>query len=466
MNQSVIFMHLLFCVLFFTVLCLSVPRVHASLFCYKYFDKIFDHSSSQSEKEIQRGFFSRLINRGSRSLDNPAILKKTRKRKATLEHIQALDIEQLTWHEFNSFLSSEHIELMTQEQQIKMMNRWGPYDLFYETEFFNMVEGHVVMDYLDQIRDDVSLSTLIISKLNENQILQIINAGSQNTRMLKDLLNRYGGVRLFDFRTSLFKNQYITPNEAHNVMGILYKVMDQDALMEHFRLIQKQKLKNSNPLEVLFDHLTFDMENSKSTYEQSLIPSLEYHIPKGNIDPLLTRLNPDVLNELSPKIFTEKVFTKLGVVQINGLSYNIVSALPESVFRDTLAVHINPKYLTRRIQNQTLSRSTISMLKKNLEDAKKIEEIVSFLNFDLSTEEHVMEVPLFAFPKSIKQAFEVLGIDKDASPEEIREAYLKLTKEWHPDSNSHPHATKNTQSINRAYELLKNGFNVTFEGSM
>lgn len=52
--------------------------------------------------------------------------------------------------------------------------------------------------------------------------------------------------------------------------------------------------------------------------------------------------------------------------------------------------------------------------------------------------------------------YEVLGINKNASPEEIRDAYKKLVKKYHPDiyPGDKSFAEKKIKSINEAYEIL------------
>lgn len=47
-----------------------------------------------------------------------------------------------------------------------------------------------------------------------------------------------------------------------------------------------------------------------------------------------------------------------------------------------------------------------------------------------------------------------LGVDKNASTDKIRLAWLKLAKELHPDRNSSPDATKRFHEAKRASELL------------
>jgi curved DNA-binding protein CbpA len=50
--------------------------------------------------------------------------------------------------------------------------------------------------------------------------------------------------------------------------------------------------------------------------------------------------------------------------------------------------------------------------------------------------------------------YAVLGILPRATPEEVKQAYLRLAKIFHPDKNRSPDATKKMAEINLAYEIL------------
>ncbi len=54
-----------------------------------------------------------------------------------------------------------------------------------------------------------------------------------------------------------------------------------------------------------------------------------------------------------------------------------------------------------------------------------------------------------------KDYYAILGVSRDAKPEEIRKAYRKLSKKYHPDVNKEPGAEEKYKEINEAYEVLK-----------
>ena len=56
---------------------------------------------------------------------------------------------------------------------------------------------------------------------------------------------------------------------------------------------------------------------------------------------------------------------------------------------------------------------------------------------------------------SYKDYYEILGVARTASQDEIRKAYRKLAKEYHPDVNKDSGAGEKYKEINEAYEVLK-----------
>jgi molecular chaperone DnaJ len=57
-------------------------------------------------------------------------------------------------------------------------------------------------------------------------------------------------------------------------------------------------------------------------------------------------------------------------------------------------------------------------------------------------------------PSSARDLYEVLGVGRDASPDDIRHAYRKLAREHHPDVNEDAEAEERFKEIAGAYEIL------------
>lgn len=55
-----------------------------------------------------------------------------------------------------------------------------------------------------------------------------------------------------------------------------------------------------------------------------------------------------------------------------------------------------------------------------------------------------------------KDYYEILGVSKSSTPEEIKKAYRKLALEYHPDRNKTKEAEDKFKEITKAYEVLSN----------
>ena len=53
-----------------------------------------------------------------------------------------------------------------------------------------------------------------------------------------------------------------------------------------------------------------------------------------------------------------------------------------------------------------------------------------------------------------KNYYEILGITKSASEEQVRKAFRGLAMEWHPDRNRSDDAEERFKEINEAYQVL------------
>ena len=50
--------------------------------------------------------------------------------------------------------------------------------------------------------------------------------------------------------------------------------------------------------------------------------------------------------------------------------------------------------------------------------------------------------------------YEVLGVERDASPDEIKKAYRRLARELHPDVNPSAEAQERFKLVTHAYDVL------------
>lgn len=75
------------------------------------------------------------------------------------------------------------------------------------------------------------------------------------------------------------------------------------------------------------------------------------------------------------------------------------------------------------------------------------------LSFPESVLRAYFKMPLS--PLAATTHYSVLGVKQDASQDEIKSAYRRLSRQWHPDVCKQPDATAQFQKIGQAYEALK-----------
>ena len=52
--------------------------------------------------------------------------------------------------------------------------------------------------------------------------------------------------------------------------------------------------------------------------------------------------------------------------------------------------------------------------------------------------------------------YDILGISKESTKDQIKKAYYKLALKWHPDKNKSKDAENNFKQISEAYQVLMN----------
>ena len=50
--------------------------------------------------------------------------------------------------------------------------------------------------------------------------------------------------------------------------------------------------------------------------------------------------------------------------------------------------------------------------------------------------------------------YDILGVPKGATDDEVKRAFRKLAQQWHPDVNTTPEADEKFKEINEAYQVL------------
>ncbi|XP_057336763.1 dnaJ homolog subfamily C member 16 [Microplitis mediator] len=98
-----------------------------------------------------------------------------------------------------------------------------------------------------------------------------------------------------------------------------------------------------------------------------------------------------------------------------------------------------------------------SLLKSDKYNIVNMKSIVSFLRSLMYFTVIFIVVNILSVADAsepLRNPYEVLGVTRHATIQDIRKAYKNLVKEWHPDKTDHPGAENKFVEITKAYELL------------
>lgn len=122
---------------------------------------------------------------------------------------------------------------------------------------------------------------------------------------------------------------------------------------------------------------------------------------------------------------------------------------------------------TRQCQRRNISHSFRGQLKRPTIAAQKHQQDAQSTRVSLHSDVVVASLPTHAIltrhvqffhatPRSqaISDPYKTLGVDKNASPADIKKAYYGLAKKFHPDTNKEPTAKEKFAAAQSAYEIL------------
>jgi hypothetical protein len=133
----------------------------------------------------------------------------------------------------------------------------------------------------------------------------------------------------------------------------------------------------------------------------------------------------------------------LGIEKIIGQPQNLKRNDKQNLFK-------NMDYLLSQIEDEEKKKQFVTQLADTV-----LVNLRPFGRSRLYTQKEEKALSDNVKNKAEEDLYGVLGIDKNATDDQIAKAFEKESKEWNPEENNSPEAQENYNKVQKAYEVLK-----------
>jgi len=244
------------------------------------------------------------------------------------------------------------------------------------------------------------------------------------------------------------------------VKGFLLNKDIRDSILDYNKAIDLEENHISAIREraSLFEEI-LDFENAINDYDKLIeidpehLDSIFYkrgncYFEKKDFEKSISEFNKSL--EISK---THLVFFK------RALSFNEINDYNSAISDLNSAIDLEGNNIDYFLQRGIIYRKTYeesknkNLIKAALEDLKKVALEIPRMEIDGVNINSIIDL----LEQEIGRTYyDILKVNKDASKTEIKNAWIKLMKEWHPDTNNSPDSQNMTQLLNEAYQILSN----------